>query len=250
MRAFRRFQIAVPLISIAASFALSAQAQEQQHKPPPQGQARPAASTGRPGVAPGQGQVRGPQGQGARFAHGNFPARNFGGHPYHGRQAADGEIYDMETMVAAHRTLPFQTWVRVYDLDNNKTVEVRIIDRGPFVDGRIIDLSHAAARAIDMIGPGIARVRMEVIGVPASVTPAIYVVQLGAFESRAIAEQVQAGLAEHYGTTRVIQRKENPGIWRLLVGNEANLEAANALCDRILRETGEKKAFAVRLDPQ
>jgi rare lipoprotein A len=172
------------------------------------------------------------------------------GHPYHGRQAADGEIYDMETMVAAHRTLPFQTWVRVYDLDNNKTVEVRIIDRGPFVDGRIIDLSHAAAHAIDMIGPGIANVRMEVIGVPASVTPAIYVVQLGAFESRAIAEQVQAGLAEHYGTTRVIQRKENPGIWRLLVGNEANLEAANALCDRILRETGEKKAFAVRLDPQ
>jgi rare lipoprotein A (peptidoglycan hydrolase) len=68
------------------------------------------------------------------------------GHPYHGRPAADGEIYDMETMVAAHRTLPLNTWVRVYDLDNNKTVEVRIVDRGPFVDGRIIDLSHAAAR--------------------------------------------------------------------------------------------------------
>ena len=68
------------------------------------------------------------------------------GHPYHGRPAADGEIYDMETMVAAHRTLPFDTWVRVTDLDNNKTVEVRIIDRGPFVQGRIIDLSHAAAK--------------------------------------------------------------------------------------------------------
>ncbi len=172
------------------------------------------------------------------------------GHPYHGRPAADGEIYDMETMVAAHRTLPFQTWVRVYDLDNNETVEVRIIDRGPFVDGRIIDLSHAAARAIDMIGPGIANVRMEVISAPANTTPAIYVVQVGAFASRAIAEQIQAGLAEHYGTTRVIQRKENPGIWRVLVGNEASLDAANALCDRIQGETGEKKAFAVRLDPQ
>src|SRR5690242_12776946 len=64
------------------------------------------------------------------------------GHPYHGRQAANGEIYDMEKMTAAHRTLPFNTWVRVYDLDNNKTTEVRIIDRGPFIDGRIIDLSH------------------------------------------------------------------------------------------------------------
>ena len=86
------------------------------------------------------------------------------GHPYHGRPAANGEIYDMETMVAAHRTLPFDTWVRVYDLDTGKTVEVRIIDRGPFVDGRIIDLSHAAAEAIAMIGPGTARVRMEDAG--------------------------------------------------------------------------------------
>jgi rare lipoprotein A len=172
------------------------------------------------------------------------------GHPYHGRPAADGEIYDMETLVAAHRTLPFDTWVRVYDLDNNKTVEVRIIDRGPFVDGRIIDLSHAAAKAIDMIGPGTANVRMEVIGVPAGVAPGIFVVQIGAFESRATAEQVQAGLAEHYGMTRVMQRKENPGVWRVLVGNEPNMDAANALCDRIQRETGEKKAFTIRLDPQ
>src|SRR5437868_5072737 len=73
------------------------------------------------------------------------------GHPYHGRHAADGEIYDMETMVAAHRTLPFQTWVRVRNLTNDKTVDVRIIDRGPFVDGRIIDLSHAAAQQIALI---------------------------------------------------------------------------------------------------
>src|SRR5579871_6085752 len=85
------------------------------------------------------------------------------GHPYHGRQAADGEIYDMETLVAAHRTLPFNTWVRVVNLRNNKAVEVRIIDRGPFIDGRIIDLSHAAAGAIDLIGPGIGPVRIEVI---------------------------------------------------------------------------------------
>jgi rare lipoprotein A len=172
------------------------------------------------------------------------------GHPYHGRPAANGEIYDMEKLVAAHRTLPFDTWVRVYDLDNNKTVEVRIIDRGPFVDGRIIDLSHAAAQAIDMVGPGTANVRMEVIEVPAGVAPAIYVVQVGAFQSRATAESMQADLAVRYGQTRVLQRKENPGVWRVLVGNEPNLDAANALCDRIQRETGETKAFAVRLDAQ
>ena len=172
------------------------------------------------------------------------------GHPYHGRPAADGEIYDMETLVAAHRTLPFDTWVRVYDLDNNKSIEVRIIDRGPFVDGRIIDLSHAAARAIDMIGPGTAKVRMEVIAAPPGVAPAIYVVQVGAFQSRSTAERVQAQMAGRYGQTRVMERKENPGVWRVLVGNEANLEAASALRERIQRETGEKKAFAVRLDSQ
>src|SRR5579862_128368 len=88
------------------------------------------------------------------------------GHPYHGRQAADGEIYDMETLVAAHRTLPFNTWVRVTNLSNSKTVDVRIIDRGPFIDGRIIDLSHAAAQAVDLIGPGIAQVRLEIIAAP------------------------------------------------------------------------------------
>jgi rare lipoprotein A len=156
----------------------------------------------------------------------------------------------METMVAAHRTLPFDTWVRVYDLDTDKTVEVRIIDRGPFVDGRIIDLSHAAAEAIAMIGPGTARVRMEVIAVPAGVPAPVYVVQVGAFQNRATADRIRARMVERYGQARVMERKENPGVWRVMVGNEENLDGANALRLRIERETGEKKAFAVRLDMQ
>lgn len=172
------------------------------------------------------------------------------GHPYHGRPAADGEIYDMEQLVAAHRTLPFDTWVRVYDLDNDKNVEVRIIDRGPFVDGRIIDLSHAAAQAIAMVGPGTAHVRMEVIAVPAGAPVPVYVVQVGAFSDRSIAERIRNEMAGRYGNARLLERKENPGVWRVLVGNEANLDSANALRSRIRRETGEKKAFAVRLDFQ
>src|SRR5579871_2872659 len=70
------------------------------------------------------------------------------GHPYHGRPSASGEIYDMEKLTAAHRTLPFGTWVRVHDLDNSKSVDVRINDRGPFIPGRVIDLSYAAAEAL------------------------------------------------------------------------------------------------------
>jgi rare lipoprotein A len=88
------------------------------------------------------------------------------GVPYNGRRSADGEIYDMEKLTAAHRSLPFDTWVEVTNLVNNKRVDVRITDRGPFVDGRIIDLSLAAARAIDLVTAGIVRVRIKVIKKP------------------------------------------------------------------------------------
>src|ERR1700674_1756005 len=130
------------------------------------------------------------------------------GHPYHGRRAADGETYDLETLVAAHRTLPFNTWVRVYNLNNNKAVEVRIIDRGPFVDGRIIDLSHAAAREIEMIGPGIARVRVEVIRAPEGVPSGGFAVQVGAFRDRGNAERLRSRMQSLYGSARLIQRAE------------------------------------------
>jgi rare lipoprotein A len=88
------------------------------------------------------------------------------GVPYHGRRSASGEIYDMEKLTAAHPTFPFQTIVEVTNLDNGKRVIVRINDRGPFVKGRIIDLSHAAAKQIDLLGPGTARVRLKVIQPP------------------------------------------------------------------------------------
>ena len=88
------------------------------------------------------------------------------GAPYNGRRSANGEVYDMEKLTAAHRTLPFDTWLEVTNLQNQKRVDVRITDRGPFVNGRIIDLSLAAAREIDMVQSGIVRVRIKVIRKP------------------------------------------------------------------------------------
>ena len=82
---------------------------------------------------------------------------------FHGRRTANGETFDMHAMTAAHRSLPFGTRVRVTNLDNGRSVVVRINDRGPFVEGRIIDLSYGAAGAVGMIGPGTARVRLEVL---------------------------------------------------------------------------------------
>ncbi len=171
------------------------------------------------------------------------------GHPYHGRRAADGEIYDMETMVAAHRTLPFQTMVRVHNLTNDKTVDVRIIDRGPFVDGRVIDLSHAAAKEIDLIGPGVARVELILIGAPASPEPAIFAVQIGAFRDKSNADRQQQNMMAAYGAAKEVLRQGDPPLWRILAGREPSPEAAEALARRIRADQHEPQAFVVRLDP-
>jgi rare lipoprotein A len=81
---------------------------------------------------------------------------------FNGRKTSNGEVFDMNDLTAAHRSLPFHTKVKVTNLDNGLSVVVRINDRGPFVEGRIIDLSLAGAKAIGMIGTGTARVRLEV----------------------------------------------------------------------------------------
>jgi len=169
------------------------------------------------------------------------------GHPYHGRPAANGEIYDMEKMTAAHRTLPFETWVRVRNLNNNKSVDVRVTDRGPFVDGRIIDLSHAAAGQIELIGPGVAPVLVEVIQAPPQPTGA-FAVQVGVYRDRRNAERVRTQMATQFGAAKLVERPGNPTTWRVLVGDEPSEDGAKALSDRIRREFGEKNAFVVRLD--
>jgi rare lipoprotein A len=153
----------------------------------------------------------------------------------------------METLVAAHRTLPFNTWVRVYDLDNGKTVDVRIIDRGPFVDGRIIDLSHAAAQNIEMIGPGIANVRIEILATPQPIATGLFAVQVGAFRDRDNAERTRREM-EQYGESRIVLEK---GFWRVLVGHETTEDGANALAAKIRKNSPEKNnAFVVRIDSE
>jgi rare lipoprotein A len=168
------------------------------------------------------------------------------GAPYDGRLAASGEIYDMQEFTAAHRTLPFGVWVEVRDLDNGKRVNVRITDRGPFVEGRIIDVSLAAAREIDLVGPGIARVRLTVITAPKDEVPKgplreAYAVQAGAFSDRERAESMGASLHQSFPDARVI---ESSALWRVLVGSRLTLDAAKQLAARVRRAAGE--AIVVR----
>lgn len=107
----------------------------------------------------------------ARVGNAEVGMASWYGHPYHGRRTSNGEVYDMDLLTAAHLSLPFDTWVRVTNLENGRWVDLRINDRGPFVKNRIIDLSRAGAQAIHMIGPGTARVRVEVVGAPGSGYP-------------------------------------------------------------------------------
>ncbi len=237
--------------------------------PPPQQQPPQAPRSNRPPAVP------------APVGQSETGVASWYGHPYHGRQAADGEIYDMETLVAAHRTLPFNTWVRVVNLRNNKSVDVRIIDRGPFVDGRIIDLSHAAADAIDLVRAGIGPVKLEVISGPSSPStvaaaprpvappptraaavpppppqPApvekpssnAFAVQIGIYYDRAQAERIRADMAAKYGTAKVVPRDGLREMWRVLVGAEATETGANAISERLRQESGERNTFIVRLD--
>ena len=172
------------------------------------------------------------------------------GHPYHGRRAANGEIYDMEKMTAAHRTLPFGTWVDVRNLTNNKTTQVRITDRGPFIGGRIIDLSRAAASAIDLIGPGVIKVRLTVIRPPDSAAAAgAYGVQVGSFADRVNAERLESEMTKRYGPSRIVSRDSQPPQFRVVVGRESEESSASALADRIRKESDQApEAFVVRVD--
>jgi hypothetical protein len=124
------------------------------------------------------------------------------GEPFHGRRTANGEVYDMHGVSAAHRFLPFDTWVLVRNLDNGRELEVRINDRGPFVRKRIVDLSRAGADALDMVRSGVANVELRVTRWPGSGPPPAVVVtggelllQAGAFQderrARRLAEKLQ-----------------------------------------------------------
>ncbi len=168
------------------------------------------------------------------------------GVPFNGRRASDGEIYDMNQAVAAHRTLPFGSIVRVTNMTNGRHTDVRIIDRGPFVNGRIIDLSLAAARDLAMIGPGTARVRIELLSSPALLT-GDFTVQIGAFEQRKYAERLRTQLETRYVV--FIQDFDAPTghFFRVRVGREPTAQAAQRLASELTAQGGFH-TFVVRLD--
>ena len=169
------------------------------------------------------------------------------GNPFNGRRASNGETYDMYKLTAAHRTLPFDTMVRVTNLSNGKSTTVRITDRGPFVANRIIDLSLAAAREIESVGPGVVPVRIEVLG-NVDVTSGFFTVQVGAFRDRANADRLRDRLSLSY-TPIFIQQYDSPDgtFYRVRVGKISGEDAARDFSDQLHDKEGFTP-FVVRLD--
>ncbi len=169
------------------------------------------------------------------------------GDPYHGRKAANGEIYDKYKLTAAHLTLPFGAQVKVTDLENNRSVNVRINDRGPFVKGRILDLSLAAARQIQMVGPGTALVRLEVLSMPAEPDFGSFAVQVGAFHDRPTAEKLRDRMNRRYGNAFIETYQSETGVmYRVRLGPKSSLSQATQLAGELGREM--LHTFVVRVD--
>ena len=177
------------------------------------------------------------------------------GKDFHGKKTANGEIYDMHEMTAAHKTLPLGTYVKVFNLDNDRETDVRINDRGPFVRGRIIDLSYEAARRVGVVGPGTASVEITAIGqeiksgtdkvVPVDYNTGNFTFQVGAFIDRSNAERLKDKLDEKYRNAHITVYDAGDRIYyRVRVGECRNLSRASEY-EEALRKDGYTDVFTV-----
>ena len=136
---------------------------------------------------------------------------------FHGKATASGEIYNQDQLTAAHQTLPLGTKVMVTNLANGSATEVIVNDRGPFAKGRIIDLSYAAAQSIDMVGPGTALVRVDVIGGPQrlnAIRPSLdYTLQLGSFSQLENAQQFRNQVVKQFADVSITPLESNDAVY-------------------------------------
>ena len=179
------------------------------------------------------------------------------GEPFHGRQTANGEIYNMYAMTAAHKTLPLGTYVNVRNLNNNKSIVLKINDRGPFVRGRIIDLSKKAATELDVVATGTAPVEVRALGkkndenakepvfTPVDYYKGNFTVQVGAFKVRENALALQKKLSKDYKYVHITEYyMTGDVIYRVRVGKAQALSTAEEY-ERILTERGYSDAFVI-----
>ena len=170
------------------------------------------------------------------------------GPPYHNRRGSNGEVYNMHAMTAAHRTYPLGSIVRITNVKTGQHALVRITDRGPFIPGRVVDLSLAAAQKLDIWKPGVAEVKVELMQSAATPgAPGKWAVQIGGFPHEPAARKVADHLQRRYHTAKVLCFNSPAGDWwvRVRVFDDDH-ERAQKLATET--ETPEGAVFLVRLD--
>ena len=169
------------------------------------------------------------------------------GAPYHNARGANGQVYNQNAMTAAHRTLPLGTVVRVTNLETRQSTIVTITDRGPFVPGRMLDLSRAAALKIGVWRAGTARVRIDVLSNPPSVArQGRWCVQIGAFHHGRTADKLRDRLQRQYPRANVIDFKGVTGYWVRIRPDGATHRAAQEIAESV--RPAEGNPYLVRLD--
>ncbi len=169
------------------------------------------------------------------------------GPPYHNRRGSNGEVYNMHAMTAAHRTYPLGSIVRVTNVKTGHTALVRITDRGPFIPGRVLDLSLAAARKLDVWQPGVAAVKVELMQSASPDSPGKWAVQIGGFPHGPAANKLADRLQHRYHTAKVLCFASPAGDWwiRVRVLDDDHERAQKLAAET---ETPEGSVFLVRLD--
>ncbi|MBI5327849.1 MAG: septal ring lytic transglycosylase RlpA family protein [Deltaproteobacteria bacterium] len=163
------------------------------------------------------------------------------GKDFHGKKTSNGETYNMYAMTAAHKTLPLNTYVKVTRLDNGKEAIVRVNDRGPFVKGRIIDLSYKAASEVGIAESGTAKVKIAALGdtvgdklVTKDYQKGNFMVQVGAFTVKSNAINLRGSLLKRYSNVSITEYNRGDMIfYRVRVGGAAVLKEAERLKNRI-----------------
>jgi rare lipoprotein A len=162
------------------------------------------------------------------------------GEKFHGRRTASGEVYDMYQLTAAHKTLALGTSVIVTHINNGKSVEVIVNDRGPFVRGRIIDLSYAAAQALAMVEEGVAKVRVEVLDTKPISTPSPegpFTIQVGSFISRSNAISLMEELKRAYKDVYITELKTTENTYyRVRLGKFKTRDEAYRFATRLAQD--------------
>lgn len=191
-----------------------------------------------------------PLGDGKSFRYKEIGVASWYGKEYHGRNTSNGEVYNMYALTAAHPTLPFQTLVRVTNLENGKATDLRINDRGPFVEGRIIDLSYSGALEIGMVERGTAPVAIEAVlsgEGKASPLEGIFAVQVGAFAEKENAERLRRQLEKKYDSVRTVPQDGSRGrLYRVRLGAFRTETEARRHAEELRRDN--LPGFVVRED--